>query len=108
MWACPSKKGAYGFSNVMRANDVDDVIYDVTIGNVQHAAHMLQQKTETFIFWGISAKWIKTYTVLEYWNIPNKKIENNHKSPFRLGQLMYILELSKEVLWMHYFMMNLL
>ena len=33
----PSEKGVYGFSNIMRANDVDDVIYDVTIGNIQHA-----------------------------------------------------------------------
>ena len=32
LWAGPSEKGAYGFSNIMRANDVDDVIYDVTIG----------------------------------------------------------------------------
>ena len=38
----PSEKGAYGFSNIMRANDVDDVIYDVTIGNIQHA-------TQTFL-----------------------------------------------------------
>ena len=37
IWAGPSEKGAYGFSNIMRANDVDDVIYDVTIGNIQHA-----------------------------------------------------------------------
>ena len=40
--AGPSEKGAYGFSNIMRANDVDDVIYDVTIGNIQHA-------TQTFL-----------------------------------------------------------
>ena len=41
-WAGPSEKGAYGFSNIMRANDVDDVIYDVTIGNIQYA-------TQTFL-----------------------------------------------------------
>ena len=41
-WAAPSEKGAYGFSNIMQANDVDDVIYDVTIGNIQHA-------TQTFL-----------------------------------------------------------
>ena len=57
------EKGTYGFSNVMRANDVDDVIYEVTIGNVQHVAHILQQKTVTFIFWGISARLIKTFSV---------------------------------------------
>ena len=51
IWACSSKKGAYGFSNVMRANDVDDLYnYDVTIENVKHAAHMLQQMTLTFYF----------------------------------------------------------
>ena len=32
--AGPSKKGAYGFSEVIRANAVDDVIYDVTLENV--------------------------------------------------------------------------
>ena len=37
-WAGPSKEGAYGFSDVMRANDVDDVIYDVNVGNVKHAS----------------------------------------------------------------------
>ena len=42
IWAGPSEKGAYGFSNIMPANDVDDVIYDVTIGNIQHA-------TQTFL-----------------------------------------------------------
>ena len=31
-----SEKGAYGFPDVMRANDVYDVIYDVTLGNVKH------------------------------------------------------------------------
>ena len=36
------EKGAYGFSNIMRANDVDGVIYDVTIGNIQYA-------TQTFL-----------------------------------------------------------
>ena len=39
-WA--KRKGDYGFSNIMPANDVDDVIYDVTIGNIQHA-------TQTFL-----------------------------------------------------------
>ena len=29
--AGPSEKGAYGFSDVMKTNDVDVVIYDVTI-----------------------------------------------------------------------------
>ena len=42
IWAGPSEKGAYGFSNIMQANDVDDVIYDVTIGNIQYA-------TQTFL-----------------------------------------------------------
>ena len=41
-WAGPSEKGAYGFSNIMWANDLDDVIYDVTIGNIQYA-------TQTFL-----------------------------------------------------------
>ena len=49
-----AKKGAYGFSNVMRANDVDDVIYDVTMENVKHAAKTFQQNSVTFIFQGIS------------------------------------------------------
>ena len=42
IWAGPSEKGAYGFSNIMQANDIDDVIYDVTIRNIQHA-------TQTFL-----------------------------------------------------------
>ena len=39
--AGPSKKGAYGFINVMRANDVKDVIYDVIVGKVNHASQMV-------------------------------------------------------------------
>ena len=37
--AGPSEKGAYGFSDVMQANDVhvDDIIYGLTLGNVKHA-----------------------------------------------------------------------
>ena len=27
IWVGPSEKGAYGFSDVMRANDLDNVIY---------------------------------------------------------------------------------
>ena len=37
-----AKRGAYGFSNIMRANAVNDVIYGVTIGNIQYA-------TQTFL-----------------------------------------------------------
>ena len=33
-----SEKGAYGFSAVMRANDLDDIIYDVRVGNAKHAS----------------------------------------------------------------------
>ena len=33
-----AKKGTYGFSDLMRANEVDDIIYDVTVGNVKHAS----------------------------------------------------------------------
>ena len=33
-WVGPSEKGAYGFSDVMRANAVYDVIYDVSLQNV--------------------------------------------------------------------------
>ena len=43
----PKQKGVYGFSDVMGVNDV---IYDVTIGNVQHVAQMFQQNTVAFIF----------------------------------------------------------
>ena len=53
IWAGPSEKGAYGFSYVMPADDKHDVIYDVTLGNVQHAAHTLQQITVRFIFWSL-------------------------------------------------------
>ena len=35
----PSKKGAHGFSDVMQANHVNDVKYDITVGNVKHASH---------------------------------------------------------------------
>ena len=38
----------------------------VILGYVQHVAHMLQQNTVTFIFWGISGKSIKTFIVFEY------------------------------------------
>ena len=37
----PSEKGAYGFSDVKRANDVNDVIYDVTVGKVKHGFQMV-------------------------------------------------------------------
>ena len=86
-WAGPSEKGAFGFSNIMRVNNVDDAIYDVTIGNVKHA-HMLQQKTVTIIFWGIGAKSIKsikTFSTFEHWNIQNKNCKNYHKPPFHLS-----------------------
>ena len=45
-----SKKGAYDFSDVMRTNDIDNIIYDVTLENVQHVSQTLQQNTGTFIF----------------------------------------------------------
>ena len=41
IWAEPSEKGAYGFADVMRANDVNDVIYDVTVRNIKHATQMV-------------------------------------------------------------------
>ena len=44
------KGGLSWLSDVVRANDVGDVIYDVTPGNVQHAAEKFQQNTVTFIF----------------------------------------------------------
>ena len=47
--AGPSQKGAYGFSNVMQANDVDDVIYDVTMENAKHAAKMFQKNLNYFL-----------------------------------------------------------
>ena len=39
--AGPSKKGAYGFSDLIRANDVDYVIHDVTVQNVKHASQTI-------------------------------------------------------------------
>ena len=44
------RKGAYGFSDVMQANDVDDVMYRVIEGNVKHATRAFLQNTVTFIF----------------------------------------------------------
>ena len=38
IWAGPSEKGTYGITDVMWANEVDDVIYDVTEGNTKHAS----------------------------------------------------------------------
>ena len=49
IWAGSSEKGAYGFSDVMRTNDVDDLIYDVTHENVKHATWTFKQNTVTFI-----------------------------------------------------------
>ena len=53
------------FFNVMRANDIDDVIYDVTIGNVQHAAHMLQKKItiSALLAWASSNKMVRADAV---------------------------------------------
>ena len=31
---------------------------------------------------------IRFITVLDYWNVPHKKLKNNHKHPFCMGQLM--------------------
>ena len=43
IWAGSSEKGVYGFfSGVRWANDVDDIIYDVTFGYIQHAAQTFQ------------------------------------------------------------------
>ena len=42
IWADLSEKGAYGFSEVMRANDVDGVIYDVTLGSAKHGAIIIK------------------------------------------------------------------
>ena len=50
IWAGQSKKGAYGFSDVIEVNIIDDVIYDVTLENVQHAVKKFQQNTVTIIF----------------------------------------------------------
>ena len=38
IWADPSEKGAYGFFDIMLANDLDDVIYDVKLGVAQYKA----------------------------------------------------------------------
>ena len=35
VWAGPSEKGAYGFSDVTRSNDVNDVIHDITVRKCQ-------------------------------------------------------------------------
>ena len=45
-----SEKEAYGYFDVMQANDVDDLIYDVTLGNVQHAAQIFQQNRVNIYF----------------------------------------------------------
>ena len=42
--------GAYGFSDTLRANDIDDVIYDVTLRNVQHAASDVSVKYYNIYF----------------------------------------------------------
>ena len=42
IWAGPSKKGAYGFYDVLRSNDVDGVIYDITLMNAQHVVRTFQ------------------------------------------------------------------
>ena len=49
-WAEPSEKGAYDSADVMQANDVNDVIYDVTVRNIKHATQIVKQNTVTFIF----------------------------------------------------------
>ena len=35
IWAGPSEKGAYGFSDVVWANQVVDVIYDLAVGIIK-------------------------------------------------------------------------
>ena len=49
-WAGQSEKRAYGFSDVMWASDVDDIIYDVILQNEHHATEICRQNTVTFIF----------------------------------------------------------
>ena len=92
IWAGPSEKGAYGFSNIMRANDVDDVIYDVTIGNIQHpTTSTILLNTVIFYFQRFKRKIIKDLIEIESWNVPHKIFKNYHKPPFRLMQLNYHL-----------------
>ena len=87
----PKRKGAYGFSYVMRAFDVDDVIYDVTLGNIKHAVNTLCTANYCKIYFlRYYHKTIKTFTVFEYLNVPNKTIENYHKPHVRLCQLVYM------------------
>ena len=45
----------YGLSDVMQANYVDDVIYYVTLGDLQYGAQNFQKNTPIFISYGISA-----------------------------------------------------
>ena len=42
--------GDYDYSDIMRASDVNDVSYDVTLENVKLGVIALQQKTVIFIF----------------------------------------------------------
>ena len=71
----------------MQTNDVDDVIYNATLGNFQHAAQTFHLNTVTFIFWDIRGKSMKAFTILEYLNVPENNFAKHDKPPFRLGQL---------------------
>ena len=68
MWAGLSENEAYGFSDVMRTNDIDDVIDDVTVGNVKHAPQTFKQNIVRFTFLGtcMSKKSMKAFIVFNY------------------------------------------
>ena len=42
-------KGAYDFSDILRANDVDDLIYYVTLRDLQHGDQNFQKNNVIFI-----------------------------------------------------------
>ena len=48
------RKGTNSFSDVMRANEVNYLMYDVTAGNVKHTSRTFSQNTLAFILYGIS------------------------------------------------------
>ena len=66
----------------MRANDVHDVSYDITLGNYDHAVQTFQQNSVTFIYLSLYSIGILKFSL--------QKIRKLPSTPFWLDQFVHI------------------
>ena len=63
--AGPSEKGAYGFPEVKRAIDVDDIIYDVKVDNSNMRLRRFSKIAKHLFSKVFDTRLIKAFTVFE-------------------------------------------